>query len=78
METWRPPVVPTTGTAGAGGQKGPTGKTKRPMRALTWNPPDRGRSMHAFLGVSAADGAQTSEPQGQGGSGKYKGRPWSP
>jgi hypothetical protein len=78
METRRPPVVPTTGTAGARGPKGPTGKTKRPTRALSWNPPDRGRSTLAFLGVSAADGAQTGEPQGRGKTGKYRGRPWCP
>jgi hypothetical protein len=74
METRQPPVVPTTGTAGAGGPKDPTGQTKRPMRALSWNLPDRGRSKPAFLGVSA----QTGEPQGRGKTGKYRGCPSCP
>jgi hypothetical protein len=78
METRWPPMVPTTGTAGAGGPKGPTGETKRPMRALSWNPPDRGRSTLAFLGVSAADSTQTGKPQGRGKTGKNRGRPWCP
>jgi hypothetical protein len=67
-------VVPTTGTTSAGGPKGPTGETKRPMRALSWNPPDRGQSTLAFLGDSAADGARTGKPQGRGKTGKYSGR----
>jgi hypothetical protein len=75
METRQPPVDPTTGTAGAVGLKDPIGETKRPMRNLSWNRPDRGRSMPAFLGVSAADGTQTGEPQGRGKTGKNRGRP---